>query len=413
MSLPSAPGASTTDLTSTAPAPPPAVSRGPSLAAAGLLGVALGALVYRYAVLPFAWNSSFSPVFIGLAVGGVMSARLLIKDRSPRWPSRGLAVLMGLAAVAATMGVAFLLAPPLGHTKLAVRELPGLSIALPVGDASNESLAYDTGSVEYDHVGGSRSVIKVIWEPGTMLNQDELDVVGRALASGLGGDGPAKTILMPGPGGTPVKTVFMHIDGGSMWLSMLPCGSRRVMVASYGDPAIESVQRRMLSSVQCRPDPAREGQVGTIPVVVDLPGWGRTDDEPGQLELSDGHSIALIKPMDPGFTEEDVGKTVSVMFAGLGEDVTAGRASGGVTPLHGTLEGTEVVGFARILECPGANALLMALSPGQEQADQVAAEMQSARCLRPGEAPQSWPRASEGGPAPAAPDAGPAPSQAR
>jgi hypothetical protein len=132
--------------------------------------------------------------------------------------------------------------------------------------------------------------------------------------------------------------------------------------------------------------------LGTLPVVLDLPGWHAQDHDGAQVQLTDGQSFLMLRPGDPEHDSE-LGKMLQILFRGMNQPVTVGTPVGDRVPLSGKIDDESVVGFGRLIKCAGVDAILIEMSPDQATADSVAAKLQSARCLRPGEPPQKWPAA--------------------
>ncbi len=363
-------------------------SRGLFLLASVLAGAAVGLVAYRFGVLPFAWKAKGSFLFPALTVGLGIAARTVVKDRPGR-PGIPFLVLGGLLGAAAAFGAAYLAAPPLGHARLAAHELPGFTIGLPSGETSGQKFfEYDVGNFMVKNLGGQGGVISVSWEGGEPSRED-LEMAAKALGPAMGASGVPSVTTMSGPRGTAVDTVVIDSNKSPFRMSFLPCGSRRVMVATMAGSSTEAVHARVLPTFVCKPDPAREKDTkGIVPLVAELPGWYATERDPGQVVLSDGTGMVLLKTISSPKGVEDM---VVPMFNAVGWKLVVTGRVGDRSLVSGTIEGQVVHGWFKSVKCATQAVIVVAIATDLAGADTLATQLESARCLRHAEAPTAWP----------------------
>lgn len=364
-------------------------SRGFYLLGSVFAGAALGLVLYRFGMLPFAWKAKGSFLFPGLAAGLGVAARSVVKNREGR-PGAPLLALGVLFGAGAAFGLAFLAVPSLGHARPTVHELPGFSIGLPPGDVPDQRFfEYDVGKLMVKNIGGAGGVIAVSWEGGAPSRED-LELAAKALGPSMGVTGIPTIVTMSGPRGTAVDTVVIESDKSPMRLSFLPCGARRVMIATMAGSDTETVHARTLPTLVCKPDPKLETLTpGVVPLVADLPGWFATERDPNQVVLSDGSGIMLLKTMTA--TPSGIEDMVVPMFNAIGWKLAVTGHEGGRTLVSGTIEGQLVHGWVRSLSCGTQAVMIVAIATDLDGAGKLATQLQSARCVRHGEAPTAWP----------------------
>jgi hypothetical protein len=232
------------------------------------------------------------------------------------------------------------------------------------------------------------SVFAVQWEPGSKLEPDELKIAASLLAPALGaGAGPSSVTQVAG-----VDTIRFDSDKGLFELSMIPCGVRHVMIATGGTSGIETLHRRILESFVCRPDPEQEKTSGSIafPLVLDLPAWKVLTRDGSQLQLTDGKAVLILQAVSRDI-KLDLVKMIAPMFKALGMDVEAGAIDHGRVPLKLSQGGEVSLGFAQLIQCPTATALVLAIAEDQPTVDAMQTQIAAGRCMAPGDKPQDWP----------------------
>jgi hypothetical protein len=379
-------------------------SRASYVIASTAWGAAIGILLYRFGVLGLAWTSSSNFLFPAVAVSLSILGRTLIRDQDAP-PNKLPLIGAGIVGAGAAIGIAFLVVPPLAQSRLTTHTFPGFTLDLPSGDIRSEDHSYATGKLMIAK-NGATSVFAVQWEPGGKLEPDELKMAATMIAPALGaGAGPSSVTQIAG-----IDTIRFGSDKGQFELSMIPCGVRHVMIATGGSSGIETLHQRILASFVCHPDPAQEKTSGSLPIplVLDLPGWKVLTRDGPQLQLTDDKAVLILQAVSRDI-DMDLIKMIAPMFKAQGMDFEAGANDHGRVPLK-LSQGSDVsLGFAQMIKCPTASAMVIALAEDQPTVDEVQAKIAAAHCLKPGEKPQEWPDAPK---APDAPDAPNAPNAA-
>ncbi|MDB4956421.1 MAG: hypothetical protein JWO36_3990 [Myxococcales bacterium] len=361
--------------------------RWPYLAAVAAAGASVALLAYRFGVLPFLWRSKLSFVFPGFSAGLGVAAGTILRDLKPRrWPPLPLVIGAALAGAAVAAGLAFAFAPPLSRVVLSTRSFPGFSIDLPRGETKEKPASYTAGSVHVLDVGGTGGVAGVDWEPGGRLDPDQLQMLGRALS---GSNNPGK-LVVGDLAGVKVDTLTISTDKTEIIMTVVPCGTRHLIVMTAGD-GTETLHARMLATVRCTPDAALEAGAAQIGVELDLPGWYVAAKEGIQLQLTDGTSALIVQP--GGATAGPLRELLEKGFgAAMGGSIRVGEVRpDGLISFDLTIEKEHVVGLAQQVMCPGNSTLLMLMTPDQASLDRWSSKITAPRCLRPGEPAQHWP----------------------
>ncbi len=323
------------------------------------------------------------------AVVGVYLARPLVPG--PKDPARPVTIVA--ATCAALIALAYLSLPPLGHVRLSKHQLPGFSIDIPAGEIVEEGTEYQVGRLMLKADVGGRSAVAVTWQIGA-ASRPELELVAKATASKIGATRTTRFTASRGPGGVSVETAEMDSDRSMTRLSMLPCGKREIVLMTIGPVGIDGLHSRILQTITCRPDPRAEvTDIGVAPVKMNLPGWSAIDRTGGQLLLSDGRSLLLLRPGVVSSTGK-LGEVVAATFnATTGAQVAITASGPEAATLTGTFQGNHFDGWARSLHCPTVDVLLVLFAPDLETAERIGAVTESARCAATGETPSSWPDA--------------------
>jgi hypothetical protein len=367
------------------------------IAAATMWGIAFGTLAYRYGVLPLDWSSPWKLVVPGAAIGLAVGARQLFRDGSDDAEGRkrpALPILLGLGMVGALLafGLSYLAFPTLTRASIAKREFPGFSVSLPSGDVIEDRHDYATGKLTMKNAGGVNGVAIVAWELGAGLTTDEMKLVGEMLSKAIGAGGTSSQTKLPGPDGKPVDTMLFDGDV-SMMMTVLGCGGRHVIIATSGRNRASSLHERVIASFACKPDPAQEATAKmTFPLVLDLPGWYVMENEPDQMQITDGESALTLRAQEPNL-KVDIAMIVEPMFKAAGVDAKITSRQGDritITMSDGT---DHMDGWVRLVPCPTASAFILALGGDAAKLDEVYKRVTTGRCLRPDEKPQEWPSA--------------------
>src|SRR6185312_12223628 len=238
------------------------------------------------------------------------------------------------------------------------------------------------------------------WSAGGKLSRAELAPVLAALGAVTHANDPGTMVADTGSDGASVDTLQLATDLAPMRLSQLDCGGRNLIIATISEREGPAFHHAILTSVICKPDPAREKALATVglELQLDLPGWSAVSHSDGQLMLSDGKSILMMQPMAVGTSDQLLDAVRPMLDVAFDHKIQAGAQEGDRVPLHGELEGDAVVGWAKLIPCPRSKTLAMELSPDQPAADAVAAQVAHATCLPPGAPPQVWPEAAADAP---------------
>ena len=371
----------------------PRSPRLPYLVSALCAGAAVALVVYRFAIVGFGWYGSASFLLPALTMGVLAGCAAWVRAQPEprRWPALPLVFALGIAGAGVAVGVAYLVMPPLAASRLTTRELPGFSFDLPSGQVSRELLEYDMGALQLSDAGGHNAAVAVHWEAGA-ASADDLEIAGRVLASALGANGETRPTQVPGPGGSPADTIVVASDKGPLWMTMLPCGKRRIILATIGGgTGVESLHRRIVTSFACKPVAERENaRLGEVPIFVELPGWFAAERQPGLLTLSDGNALLLVRAM-PQAELPHVEKLLPMIFESMGARVEIGSRAGARTNLTATIDGDRVEGWLLPMQCPQRTVVLLGLTPDRAAADDLARKVAGARCLGADEPVQTWP----------------------
>ncbi|MBA3451466.1 MAG: hypothetical protein H0T42_00050 [Deltaproteobacteria bacterium] len=364
-------------------------SRGFYVLASVCAGAALGLAAYRFGVLPFAWKATGSFLFPGITVGLALAARSLTRHREGR-PAIALLVLGALFGAGAAFGAAYLAVPPLSRARMTTYVLPGFSIGLPPGDLPGQRIFdYELGKLMMQDVGGQGGVVVVSWEGGEPSHED-LELAAKALGPAMGMSGSPTLVTMTGPRGTAVETVLLEGDKSPMRMSYLPCGARRVLLATMAGDNTAAVHGRILPTFVCKPDPKLENlSKGIVPLVAELPGWFATDRDPGQVVLSDGSGMVLLKTMP--HSPKGIEDMVVPMFNAVGWKLAITGHVGDRSLVSGTIEDQLVHGWVKSVQCSTQMVMVVAIAAELAGADKLAKDLESARCVRHQEAPTVWP----------------------
>lgn len=362
------------------------------LLSAVLVGLGLGVFIYRFAILGLFWQGPMRWMFPGLGAGLVVGGlKLQSLDTDSERPPIATRIALAIVGIGASVGLLYLLVPTLDRITLERRQLPGFSFEAPTSKPYTEVVDYSAGTVTWKTLAGANAVLTISWQTGATSTED-LELGMKALAGKVGGGTPTP-ITMTGPDGQPVPTSMLDTDKGApVRLSSLACGKRTVMLLSIGSDGIAAVHARMLTSFVCTPDAAKESvEPGTIRVALSLPGWWAQEKEPGQLTLTDGASLMILREISA--SQKNLPELITPLLNAFGGNITADLVVGDRYPFRGTVEGEHVEGWARHVACPTHGVLMLVLASTTEAAEAVYNASANAGCLRPDEKPPVWPAA--------------------
>ena len=93
---------------------------------------------------------------------------------------RWLALWIGLGALTVAVAVNVLVGRPRGEVRLYTRALPGFDIDVPGEDGKKDGSGYANGQLSIDNPGGFPVSLRVNWEAGGLLDDDEVEMVSKA-----------------------------------------------------------------------------------------------------------------------------------------------------------------------------------------------------------------------------------------
>jgi hypothetical protein len=372
-------------------------------------GLAAGLLGYRFGVLPLHLESPRPEV---MGVVGILLAVAAFPmhwrwGRSrPRDRARlgRLAVACGAAALVA--GAALQVFPPLARLRLATEELPGFSVAIPrEGRVTGSRADYRTGQIVKQGLGGLRAGVTIGWAAGDVLDdadaQEMNDSLALAFRSREHDIRPEAGVALPD--GLRGRSWAARHDTVNVRLTFVACGGRRLAVITVSDlSGVDGLHRRMVATLRCRPDPAREALLDDIPVVFDVEGsWTREPSTPDMLLLrqADEDGDRLLGALSVGGAPaRHLERVLLIGILGrIGSDLSIGYATEDRWSVHGRLGGSEVEGWARLQICPerGQTLALVWISWSSHDSKNGIRALHRARCRFPDEPRQRWPEPSD------------------
>ncbi len=369
------------------------------LVSAVLVGLGIGVMIYRFAILGLFWSGGAKWLFPAIATGLVAAGfTLQAKDTTSERPAMTTRIALAIVGIGAAMGLLYVLVPTLSRIALETRTVQGFSIDTPRAKPDVERGDYNTGTVMWKEVGGANAVISVSWQGG-VASKEELEIGMNALAGQVGANGSPRTLEMPGPNNTKVDSMVIDTNKGvPLHLSLLPCGTRSVLVMTIGDAGIQTVHARMLTSFRCTPDATKEqSSPGIVRIALSLPGWWVSEKDMGQVTLTNDRALLIVREITQSDTKLE--EVVVPLLNAFGGKMVAKPAVGDRIPFSGTLEGEQIEGWARRIVCQKHNLLLMAMSTDADGAEEAYVQSSNAGCLRDGETPPVWPERPADAPA--------------
>lgn len=360
-----------------------------------LVGLGIGVFTYRFAILGVFWGQGAGRwIFVAVGTGLVAAGfKLHSFDPETERPAIATRIAIAIVGIGAAMGLLFQMVPSLSRISLERRQLPGFSLELPKAKPDVEVRDYNTGTITWKQVGGANAVLSVMWQGGPASLED-LRLGIQAIANEVGGGSPTH-LTLPGPNNTQVDTLVVDTNKKvPLRMSALPCGKRAVIIMSMGTKGSETVHARTLKSFVCTPDATMESlEPGTVRVALSLPGWYVDEKEHGQVTLTDGTAILILREISASATT--IEQIVVPMLNAFGGEFRAKPSVGDRVPFAGTVEGEPIEGWARRVVCPTHHVLVLGMASTATDAEAAYVASSSAGCLRPGEAPPTWPPAVE------------------
>jgi hypothetical protein len=215
----------------------------------------------------------------------------------------------------------------------------------------------------------------------------------QGMTESLGGSTVSAPESGTGPGGAKTISVDLNTDKGPMFVTVLGCGGRRIIVMNGGDSSMKKLQARMVASIACHPDAAKETAVDALPWTVELPaGWFQVPSPAGQVQLTNGNDALLARGLDKMPDRAELPKLLQSLIAAAGQQMTIGAWAGDRYPAQATFDGKPFAGWVMPIECRGQAVLVMGFAADDAGADQLAQIIKTkGRCLAAGEMAPAWP----------------------
>lgn len=301
-------------------------------------------------------------------------------------------VIFAIAIVIAGVG-GRVLAPWVRGHKLAPRQLPGFTLALPHGKVARDESDYARGmfmTVSDGDVFGAQ------WAPsdGEPMSSEQLAVVAQIFAGGLGKmpKGKATQTSVDGPDGKPLGGI--HI-GEDMWITMALCGARSITLMTMASHGGEKLHRHMVKSLVCAPDAAKEAlvkQTGSA-LVLDLPGWWATEKTPERIQLSDGKALVMLQFATAHIETAMLPTVMAPLLKTQGIAATFAPPRDGRVDFSMKVDGQDSFGWGRVFHCAKSTETMIVFAESEAAARSLWTRVGNARCRRDGEAAQTWPDA--------------------
>ncbi len=332
-----------------------------------LAGLGIAVLVYCLVTRGLSVNP-LSKLLLGIGAAAILGSSRALRHESK--PSTLVAVVWMLPGALVGLVAAVLIGPPLGTLALVAHELPGLRIGLPPGAVSDIPTTYDDGRVTVAHMAGLDNLTMVLWNTGTLDDEIKAKAVSEGLIKGSGSD--VSTAEVAVGGGLPARSRRLLRGKMPGLETFFACGRRVFNVLTVGKET-EGLHRRILASVACKPDVAREAAPApTSPIAVDLPaGWKLMNDAPGELAYQRDDQVLAFGDV-PGSGADDV----SAVVPGMLEKMAGAKAAVTALPSEGgrhlwTIrvdDGQPARGVAAMWECAGHLVFGAFLAKGADEA---------------------------------------------
>jgi len=266
------------------------------------------------------------------------------------------------------------------------RDFPGFSIELPEGKRKTNELDYTAGRIALGLHDGS-GWIHLRWSFGPDLpDEPGLHDLARNISSGMQLNPADVHVVKDG-----VPSTFAFDKAQRDLITYYRCGARNVMLITNG--LGEPTHTRLGRTFDCRPDLALERADLPLPIQIELPNFVATERTPGMLVLDDGHTLVRLRrqPSTP-LTNEQMDRAFPGLLASSGFEQIKTSRSGDTATYTALAEGAPRAGFMRYVKCSDVEVQVFVDTEPTLVAD-VLARVQSARCLKAGEAPPQWPDA--------------------
>jgi hypothetical protein len=206
--------------------------------------------------------------------------------------------------------------------------------------------------------------------------------------------GKAAPVSVDGPDGRPLGSIEI---GEHMWMSMAICGARQIVVTTIAKHGSEKLHRRVLRTLACTPDAAKEAAVkqGGSALVLDLRGWRATEKTPERIQITDGSAIVSLQSVPRNIETSMVATVFAPAMKSQGIAATFSPPRDGRVGFTIKVEGQTAFGWARVFHCPKASEAMLAFAETDAAAQTLWTRIGNARCRNEGEAAQAWPDATK------------------
>lgn len=271
------------------------------------------------------------------------------------------------------------------RAKVTRRALPGFSLELPSGVEKLAQLDYTAGKLRLDQLSGSAGSFIIYWSFGQVVDSASALEAGKAAARSEELDPTYVEVLEKGA----VTTVAIDREHARLQ-SYVQCGARVLSIATAGVGV--PMHNKIVGSLRCEPDPAREQAATTMPLAIDLPGFSAYARDPGELGLTSSTATVMIRRYaSSSLTVADFERESAALFQAMKLDAKAQPRRGNVLPFTANIDGTAELGVLRPIDCPDFKLLVIAIAPDDASLHDVEQRVEAARCLAPGESPPTWP----------------------
>lgn len=331
-----------------------------------------------------------------LVVFAVMTWQV-VRTRDTEAPRRPWFATAGAAVggLAATLGVAMLMAPPLALSRLSETRMPGFVLAVPSTLTTNGDYAQGNARTKGDQLG-----LIVSWQTGELLTDDDARLVIGGISALLPGRASVSlgavsaTRIAGAPGRT--AAVSGAMDGRMSWFG---CDGRWVMVMTVASSSgAGHLHQRILASARCTPE-AHEAPTTALGATR-TEGWFATEPpQPGALAMvrEDGTVlVATTQRINERTTAAIPTSMVETLLASAEMPAALGPAESATGPdgprsiWSGTAESYEVVAAMWHCEAPLRLVLAFGAVPTGDTAaasrDELRQQLATVHCLKAGEA---------------------------
>lgn len=336
-------------------------------------GLALGLLIFRFVFMPLGWRTGLSR-FLEIAPPVLIFSSWQISRRQKirKWSFKAFTLLSAIGLITGLI-ITWLIVPNPAHATLTHKSFPGFSLDLPTGSVLSENQDYANGKLELKDVGGARLALNISWEPGAELDDETTEVLVQTLAAAIEGKLTHSSEYWPGPNGAKIPSFAFSTPQGPAYASLLLCGGRRISIISLGQTEAETLQKRILLTAVCQPDKQLESTLNAVPWEFKSPAWKKLEGSPpGQVQLSDGISVLLIRRL-AGLEGDKAHfkKAMTALFQNQAIQLEFGEWTGDYLNLRGSVEGNATVGWTRRFKCGDAAVFILGLSPEEKSSEQL------------------------------------------